>query len=262
MTTFNEKKNFAIGITERGDAGIDFDWQHKIQDVDGAILITKNLNYSFVGLLKAAARKKPIILHATITGWGGSALEPNVPNYKESLDELCELIHTGFPVSRCVLRIDPIIPTEHGVNLADAVLQNALSRSELKGIRVRISILDEYPHVKERLRKEGFAPFYEGTRFQPNENEIARVFSLLDKWHKKEGVFFETCAEPRLFGDCIIKRGCVSQKDLELMGLEMPDNLETNPQNRYGCLCLSCKKELLSRKHRCPHRCLYCYWKD
>ena len=37
-----------IGITERGDAGIDFMWEKKLSAVDGAILITKSLNKTFL----------------------------------------------------------------------------------------------------------------------------------------------------------------------------------------------------------------------
>jgi len=34
-----------VGITERGDAGIDFSWQHRLLDVN--ILITKRLSKEF-----------------------------------------------------------------------------------------------------------------------------------------------------------------------------------------------------------------------
>lgn len=39
-----------IGITERGDAGLDFAWVDKIKNnkVDAAVLITKNLNDKFI----------------------------------------------------------------------------------------------------------------------------------------------------------------------------------------------------------------------
>lgn len=32
-----------IGVTERGDPSIDFTWTKKLDKMDGAILITKNL---------------------------------------------------------------------------------------------------------------------------------------------------------------------------------------------------------------------------
>ena len=37
-----------IGITERGDAGLNFDWRDKLPSVDGAVLITKCLNDDFI----------------------------------------------------------------------------------------------------------------------------------------------------------------------------------------------------------------------
>lgn len=36
-----------IGVTERGDAALDFSWVPKLNDVDGAILITKNVSAEF-----------------------------------------------------------------------------------------------------------------------------------------------------------------------------------------------------------------------
>lgn len=42
-----------IGITERGDAGLDFTWAQSLinHKVDGAILITKNINPTFTQYL-------------------------------------------------------------------------------------------------------------------------------------------------------------------------------------------------------------------
>lgn len=37
-----------IGVTERGDAGIDFSWKDKSHTVDGMILITKAINNVFL----------------------------------------------------------------------------------------------------------------------------------------------------------------------------------------------------------------------
>lgn len=40
-------RKLRIGITERGDAGLDLSWTHRLSAMDGAILITKNLNDRF-----------------------------------------------------------------------------------------------------------------------------------------------------------------------------------------------------------------------
>ena len=89
---------------------------------------------------------------------------------------------------------------------------------------------------------------------------MKQVATLLNRYNH----IFETCAEMYLsqYANCFEGSGCVGKKDLEIMGLEIPNNLLKNMQNRKGCHCLSCKTELLSCKNRCPHQCLYCYWKD
>ena len=255
-------RKLRIGITERGDAGLDLSWTHRLSAMDGAILITKNLNDHFRQALRDAAQTKPVILHAGCTGWGGSALEPRVPRYDETLARLNAIVGDGtLPLSRCVLRIDPIVPTPEGLGAVRKVLDGMLACENLQGIRVRISVLDEYRHVKKRLRSRGWASFYPGDAFQASPEQFAAVQALLDEYHDRHGVVFETCAEPALTGDAVLRTGCVSAVDLTEMGLPVPD-AGTNPQGRGGCLCLSCKTELLTCKAQCPHGCLYCYWKS
>lgn len=73
---------------------------------------------------------------------------------------------------------------------------------------------------------------------------------------------FEACAEPELvnLSKNVKMTGCISAKDLRLMGLPLEGNA-VNPQNRKGCKCLACKTELLSNRRQCPHGCVYCYWR-
>ena len=101
-----------IGITERGDASIDYQWVEKLPSVDGTILITKNLTDRFIDtVIKCYGNGDKLIVHATCTGWGRTDFEPNVPDYKTQLHQLKKLIKKGFPADHCVLRIDPIFPT-------------------------------------------------------------------------------------------------------------------------------------------------------
>lgn len=71
---------YKIGITEAGDAGVDLSWVDKMGSVDGAVLITKCISPNFVDA--AMKFKDKIIVHATITGYGGTILEPLVPYRK------------------------------------------------------------------------------------------------------------------------------------------------------------------------------------
>lgn len=62
-----------IGVTERGDAGLNYSWIDCIQSglVSGAILITKNISDNFISALNDVRKQFPnIIVHCTCTGWG------------------------------------------------------------------------------------------------------------------------------------------------------------------------------------------------
>ena len=246
-----------IGITERGDAGINLAWLSKINTVDGMILITKNLTEMFkFHVLDLYNKGYKIIVHCTCTGYGNTALEPNVPDYKTQLNSLRDLIDRGFPAGNCVLRIDPIFPSEKGLMKVDTVMRYFMILNT--GVtRIRVSIVDEYRHVKERYRAKGWSPLY-GDNFGPSQPQIDMVINQLEKYPYT----FETCAENRLArnsSQCSIV-GCISNKDLELMGLPQV-SMSENPQNRNGCHCLSCKTELLTERKPCLHQCVYCFWK-
>lgn len=258
-----------IGITERGDAGINLAWVDKMSTVDGAVLITKNITEEF----KAAVLNcnKPLIVHCTCTGYGGTFLEPNVPDYKTQIDNLRNLIDRGFPAERCVLRIDPIFPTDNGLAKVHNVIQYFEStiypapekewEDEMMG-RIRVSVVDEYQHVKDRYRRNGITPLY-GNNFQASDAQLNLVIRELSMYPME----YEVCAENRLYQlgkekyEHLFKViGCISKKDLDLMGVNYTD-MDVNPQGRNGCHCLSCKTELLTDRKPCPNGCLYCYWR-
>lgn len=248
-----------IGITERGDASLDYAWYDKLtnHEVDGCILITKNITDKFIERVLMASVICPIIVHGTCTGWGGTTVEPRVLPYKEQLEKMHYLVEEGFPTENCVLRIDPIFPTTNGLKRVCDVIDYAYEINVLPAARVRVSVLDEYRHIKERFRKAGFEPLY-GDKFCAKWKMFDNVRTTLRRYN----LWFETCAELQLIGGQFIQVGCVSVKDLEIMGLPIPDSYGINGQNRNGCRCLTMKTELLESRKRCANGCLYCYWKD
>ena len=256
-----------IGITERGDASLDFSWYGKLKTgrYDGAILITKNVSSEFIDkVLELHTKGHKIIVHATCTGWGAGPMEPNVPPYYYQIESLKTLIDCGFPIEQCVLRIDPIIPTDSGLRAASNVLTEAFRTGLLPKIRVRVSVLDEYKHVKERLKALGYAPFYGEKSFQASSSDMWKTIDFLKTFSAyNHNIVFETCAESRLQDPNGVFEhiGCISEKDLRILNLPVSD-MGVNPQNRKGCSCLSCKTELLNCKHQCANKCAYCYWKE
>lgn len=253
-----------IGITEYGDAGRDLSWTEGIKKCDGAILVTKTITKSFGEIL--LKQEKPIILHCTCTGMGATNMEPGVYSPDRQLKALSHLIDKGFSRERIVLRVDPIYPSEYGIKLSKNVLGQALKMFGTD-IRVRVSVMDMYPHSKRRLEQIGFDvdPIYHG-KFYASEECLRCVADMLNKYP----FHYELCAENTLFGflNNADTNGCVSEKDLKIMGIDVPANIKINPQNRQGCHCLSCKYELLRPKasenckvRDCVNRCIYCFWK-
>ena len=256
-----------IGITERGDAGIDLSWENKLSTVDGAIILTKYL--AGTKFQKAMLRnKEKLILHAGISGNGGTVYEPNVLPYRKSIDALQHLIDQGFPTNHIVLRCDPIIPNNEGLRNMKNMFTEFLNRN--MGItRVRISVLDNYPHVRERFAENGIDVLYNGY-FQATDNQFANIARLIsDIFANHDEISIECCAEPKLqqiSSKLNLKKiewcGCCGFKDAEILGITLPDGCCINPQNRKGCLCIDVKTELLTHPKPCPHKCIYCYWKD
>ncbi len=260
-----------IGMTEAGDAGRDLSWYDKLLKDDifgGAILITKyGQNPEFQEKAMELIKKKPCIIHFGCTGWGGTAMEPGNVNPEVLLQSIRTFIDSGFPVQNIVLRVDPIIPTSEGIKKAKTVIN--LANEIIPDVkRIRISIYDDYYNAREEMIKRGYAPVdnivkrKNETERRPTDYQISLVaYALIGA--AKQGQVFELCAEPEL-GEFMPNRfiwsGCLSKKDCEIMDIEVPDNIGINGQSRYGCRCLIMKKELLSKKKRCPNNCAYCYW--
>lgn len=232
-----------IGVTEKGDAGLDFSWVRTHKNYDGMVLITKHLSHLFI---EYAAQTNSIV-HATITGHGGTIYEPNVPNLiisKIYFDLLVKILGS----ERVVLRIDPIVPNDNGI--AKAI--NVYEQIHIKGgkkTRVRISFMDNYPHIKERFVKAGL-------------KTLDYNFHAPIELRKKISSYFpdaEICGEPGM--ECT---GCISEKDLKILNIDAPplrgyDRIKA--LQRPECECLIYKTEMLKTRGQCGHQCVYCYWK-
>lgn len=241
-----------IGITETSDPCFHLDLFDNLYDAN--IIITKNLSNKLID--KLIENKDKCILHATITGMGGSKIEPFVPSPPQSLKKIEELIEKGFPIKQIVLRIDPIIPTEKGVNTAISVLEL------FKNIgieRVRISFLDMYKHTKERFTENNIRLPY--NTFHADINIRKTAFSTLYTEAINRGYkIIQTCGEPDFENT-----PCISQMDVDILGLTDKIVLEGKKGQRATCGCPSNKRQLITWKEsktKCLNNCLYCYIKD
>jgi len=235
-----------IGITERGDPSHNREWMNWVRQDKPAILITKRPSVLYE-ILNSHFVNPNVIIHCTITGYAGTKIEPNTPSVEDSIEGLFNLVNFLSP-ERVVLRIDPIIPTEKGFVRAKKILDQVLSswKPEYPRLRVRISFLDNYPHVKTRFAQAELPTIpYEFHAPVSNREKCVQDFNYAG---------IEICGEPDM--KCT---GCISAIDCQT--LQVSPTQSTSLQ-RQTCCCLAQKQELLTKKQRCPIGCLYCYWKD
>jgi DNA repair photolyase len=242
-----------IGITETSDPAFHLDIFDNLKTAN--IIITKSLTGKLIE--KLVQYKSSCILHCTCTGMGGSKIEPFVPTVEQTVKKMQKLIDEGFPVNQIVLRIDPIVPTEKGVNTAINVL-NAFKDFGIT--RVRLSFLDMYKHVKERFEDNDIKLPYE--TFHADSKTRLNAFAKLETLAKELGYQqVLTCGEPGF-----IETPCISQTDIDILGLTDKITLIGKKEQRTSCGCPSNKRELIPFKdrneHKCGHGCLYCYMKD
>lgn len=256
-----------VGITERGDAALNTSWKKWVENGQPAILITKNV-IKLIEENKQLLLNGNVIIHATVTGLGGTRWEPNVPNYKKVLEFLEKQIRYGFPKERLVIRCDPIFipfmaPETQSIFDYKSIISEILNFAIDNGLRYRISFFDYYPHVRERVKALPQTLVIEKlNQIQPelHANILLRqgFLAMLEDYITTRGgkTEVEICGEPGL--PCT---GCLSKKDLDIFGIELDKDSETGMQ-RPACACLGIKRELLDNKHPCAHGCLYCYWRD
>lgn len=245
-----------IGITEAGDPSLKYGWEDRLDEVNGAILITKNLTDKLMERI-LSHQDTPMILHISCTGYGHTAIEPNLPYVDQTIHQVKQLIQKGFDPARLVLRIDPILPTITGIEIFEHVLSE-FQREVPEIQRVRISVLDYYPHVQKRFEQAGLKMEFPSSDFFTRLNQKISMLKL-----RYPNLSFESCAEPRLKETNQI--GCISNMDLERMGLPLQDERFRKNQ-RKDCGCLAGKTELLSyypwqTGYNHCYGCLYCYWK-
>lgn len=235
-----------VGITERGDAGLDFSWERKLLPAN--IIISKELNDKLIE--KLVKNKDKIIFHMTCTGLGGTVIEPHVPSIDWTYKQFYKLYTMGFPVSHVVLRVDPVIPVEYGINAVNNVL-SMFSNTGIK--RVRYSFVDMYPHARKRFNL-AHLPLPYGNNFEASEEQKYKAMDVMRNYN--DIYTFEACAENNAD-----MKGCISETDLEILGITESISDYVCGQRKL-CLCPQGKTELLSNNCRCSHGCLYCYWKD
>ena len=269
--------DFKIATTETYDPSLCIkSWIGHVKEYNFVLYITKVLNPDVIKLLTDSQSpmgymNMPSVVHLTVTGWGGTFLEPNVVEPEVMKDKAAQLIAAGYPVDRIVWRVDPIVPITEGIERFERAVR--LGRS-LKITRFRSSVMQCYKHSYERLKEtpiiEEIDAIYKGN-FWPDKDMMFDIYCHIKDFTNQIlsedcNVSFEACATSQLTSIAKFKDfGCMGAVDLIVNNID-PNFTGSHGQSmqRAGCHCLL-KHQLIPggyKRGRCPNKCLYCYLKD
>ncbi|MGB2698391.1 MAG: DUF1848 family protein [Candidatus Zixiibacteriota bacterium] len=213
----------------------------------------KNL-FEHKNLRKSLNKIDQIYVLLTITGLGGTPLEPKAPTIDKVLPQLNQVADFVGSPQRIAIRYDPLIDLyyqekTHLTNIEIGLFIDILRAISAVGIkRIIISYVTFYPKVIKRLKQYNFKivdhPISEIKSFIRNKMmPMARNFDIN----------LSTCVFPDL-----TTTGCIDGRILsELHPQKEPCSLAKDPSQRPTCHCT--RSTDIGEWFSCYHGCLYCY---
>lgn len=203
---------------------------------------------NFGRLLK---RTGQIVLHFTISGMGGTPLEPGIPSTQHSLHLLPRIINFLGSPERLIVRFDPVVSLRRpdGSTFSNFDLfPEILEKCGQAGVRkMVISWMFPYRKAVLRLQKKGFLVNPSDAFQQAARGEAVR--NLAESAHIK---IAGCCAD-----DWPVSK-CIDGEELTRLHPEhLPAATEKATGQRSGCGCT--KSWDIGWYYPCPGGCLYCY---
>ena len=193
-----------------------------------------------------------VFLHWTITGLGGTFLEPNVPRPKEQLALLEDVVASLGDPRRLHWRFDPLVSARRngaGVSNVDVGLFRSLAEPIARaGVSVvHTSFVTMYRKVIRRLAGEGVE--FDEYAGRERGDHLAQLAEAAEE----VGMQLVTCCEPGF-----PMRRCIDGELLtELHPTREPCRTDRARGQRELCGCTASLD--VGRYLPCPNRCLYCY---
>jgi DNA repair photolyase len=197
------------------------------------------------------SRYDQIFLHLTVTGLGGSDLEPRAPRWRESAAALPGLVEFVKSPDRVRLRFDPLLEVEasSGEVLSNQHLFEDVAAAGLAcGINnISTSWATSYNKVSSRLGARGM-------RLLPrSEAQLKTLWREMEARAESAGVTLHACCVPG-----IARSRCV---DGELLNRLHPKGHLCSTKRARGQrpLCGCTESFDIGWYKPCPTGCLYCY---
>jgi hypothetical protein len=202
-------------------------------------------------LARCLSRYGHVFLHLTVTGMGGSFLEPGIPGAGETLRLIPALAGRLGSARRLTIRFDPIVHlrlpngerysnVRHFTEVAEAAARFGVER-------LTVSWMQSYPKVLSRLDRHGIRVM------DPSVAEWEEETGRLSAVAGGLGLKLNGCCVPRLPVSACIDGRLLS--DLH-PAQEPASNIKAAGQRR-ACGCTESWD--IGWYHPCPGGCLYCY---
>ena len=224
--------------------------KHPPRRVHTLVVWTKNpANMLRPGPLRdALSAYRQVFVHFTVTGLGGSVIEPGVPPPDEALEMLRQVIaFTGDP-RRVRLRFDPIVNIRHRGKVIcniDRFESLAAPAADMGITHVTTSWMELYPKVRRRLA---------ANRMEPAEYDRESQRVHLERMAARLGLSLLFCCQPGL-----TQSSCI---DGALFNTLHPDGAlcDTRRAADQRSLCLCTRSlDIGWYSHTCSGGCAYCY---
>ncbi len=192
----------------------------------------------------------------TITGLGGTFLEPAVPRTEKTVSQIEKLVKISGIPERVAIRFDPIIywkkdgKTESNIEFFPFIAK-AVKDSGVK--RIIFSFMSIYQKCIKRAEKSGIE--WVSIERERKKEILKEIYEISDKY----GIELLNCCNSETLDLGAKKASCI---DGELLNRLHPQGkkveIRKDPGQRKDCGC-NYSVDIGSYTQSCPHSCLYCY---
>ena len=226
------------------------------ENIHTLVIWTKNPQNMLIHpkLREVLEKLSQVYVLLTVTGLGGTALEPYAPTKDQVFMQLPKIIDSLGSSQRLTIRYDPLIDVIYQdktriSNIDMNLFGEILSRAHLLGIkRVIVSYVTLYQKVEKRLKQNGFTIMHHRI-----EEIIDFIKNQMMPKTEKLGMELSTCVLPDL-----TTKGCIDEKTLiGLHPLHQACSKAKDRSQRENCHCT--KSLDIGQWFACYHNCLYCY---
>jgi len=208
-------------------------------------------------LLDALERYDQLYLHFTITGMGGSSIEPGIPPVEKAVAQLGPLVEIVGCSERISVRFDPIVFWREGTRTCTNLgfFKHLAPELDAHGVRdVRISFVQWYAKARRRAARRNF------DFFDPTTEEKRAYAVELSETARIWGLRLHACSQDFLSGDGGIRlSSCIDGvllRRLHPRGEAVSASRDRS--QRAECRCTK-SIDIGSYRQSCPYPCIYCY---